>query len=105
MGEPTSSTAIGAIGMKMLAAVAGAMLAAVRSSALPMRQRVMTFFGGFLAATFLTDSVMAYFQLPVGPYEHGIAFVLGLFGMLVFEAFLTLDWRALINRKVGGGGA
>lgn len=91
--------------MKVGAAVAGSMLAALRSSALPLRQRVMTFFGGFLAATFLTDAVMAWFKLPAGAYDHGIAFVLGLFGMMVFESLLTIDWRAIISRKVGGGGA
>ena len=92
----------GVFGAKQVAAAAGAGIAAARASHLPMHARITTFAGGFTAAIFLTDPACAWFKLPVeGRFDHGVAFIIGLFGMLLIELAFTTDWRAIISWKAG----
>jgi len=94
---------IGATAAKTAGAAAGAALAALKSSHLSPWQRVVTFLGGFFAALFLTDPIVTWFRLvPIDKYEHGVAFILGLFGMTVFEIVFTTDWKSIIKKRIGG---
>lgn len=95
-----------ALGIKKSGVIApaaiGAMVAAIRASHLKVWQRVVTFLCGFGMATYLTHPVMLWLKWDDGAYEHGIAFVLGLFGMTMIEAVLTTDWKAVIQKRAGG---
>ena len=94
-----------ALGIKNSAAIIpalfGAGVAALRGH-LPIWQRIVTFVVGFGMAVYLTHPVIAWFGWSSGAYEHGIAFVLGLFGMTVVEALMTTDWRSIVTRRLGG---
>jgi len=94
-----------ALGLKKTSVIApafiGALVAAIRASHLNPWQRVTTFLVGFGAATYMTHPVLAWFKWEDG-FEHGVAFVLGLFGMTVVEAILTTDWKAIIQKRAGG---
>lgn len=94
-----------ALGIKKSSVIApaavGALVAAIRASHLKVWQRVVTFLCGFGMATYLTHPVLAWFKWEDG-FEHGVAFVLGLFGMTIVEALLTTDWKAIIQKRAGG---
>lgn len=94
-----------ALGIKKSGVIApaliGALVAAIRASHLKPWERVTTFLVGFGMATYLTHPVLTWFKWEDG-YEHGVAFVLGLFGMTVVEAILTTDWKAVIQKRAGG---
>lgn len=82
------------------AALAGSAVSAIRASHLKPWERVTTFLVGFSSATYLTDPLIRWLNLGAGNYEHGVAFVLGLFGMTIVEAVMAVDWKEIVTRII-----
>ena len=100
---------LAALGIKklsiLIAGAAGSMLAIWHNPGLSRIQICGIGIGGLLCSMYLTSPVLSFFKLSGDEYEHGVAFIVGLFGMsligAITEGLKKLDLAAIIKGRFG----
>lgn len=100
---------LAALGIKkmsiLFAGAAGSMLAIWHNPSLSKIQICGIGIGGLLCSMYLTTPILSFFKLSGDEYEHGVAFIVGLFGMSIIgaitEGIKKLDLAGILKGRFG----
>lgn len=95
MADPITVTGIAA-------SAAGATIAAVKQADVSRSVRFVNGLSGFACSYFITPLAADYLHMTNERAAYGLAFVVGLFGVAIMSAAMSIDWRSVITKKVGG---
>ena len=86
----------------LAAGASGAAIAAAKQADVSRSVRVINGLSGFACSYLLTPLAADYLHITNERATYGLAFVVGLFGVAIMSAAMTIDWRSIISKKVGG---
>ena len=86
----------------LAASASGATIAAMKQADVSRGVRFVNGLSGFACSYFITPLAADYLHITAERSTYGLAFVVGLFGVAIMSAAMSIDWRSIITKKVGG---